>query len=75
MGYFKEQDIIKQEAEALHTKAMASSHEHNSAQLMLPFVEGDYWYYNKAETEKYEDKLAIDKLLKDYADEINEPCE
>ena len=66
MGYFKEQDIIKQEAESLHNQAMAVSHEHNSAQLMLPFIEGDYWYYNKAETESLQQKLAIDQRIKEY---------
>ena len=52
--------------ERMHTEAIALSHEKNPSQLMLPFIEGDYWYYNKAETESLQQKLAIDQRIKEY---------
>ena len=47
----------------MHTEAIALSHEENPSQLMLPFIEGDYWYYNKAETEGYAQMLEINRLI------------
>ena len=63
MVYFKSIDTDRQEEEIMHTEAIASSHEKNASQLMLPFIEGDYWYYNIAETEPYAQMLEINRLL------------
>ena len=63
MGYFKRIATDRQEEERMHTEAIALSHEENPSQLMLPFIEGDYWYYNKAETEGYAQMLEINRLI------------